>query len=222
MISPIPSPSRDAVEQDALLSTWAHGWALSRGTPAPIPLAGFGFRVDIDEPGHLVRYLSTGRDGDALRALTQTLVEPGTWLKALAPHSLIRPLLEEKWSVQPPEYFMRLTFPEPATIDLQDGYRLDLKSEDQTLVATVQASNGERAASGRMAIHDGTAVFDQIRTRPEHRRRGLGRAVMQALQHEAIARRVSRGLLLASEAGHALYLTLGWQDQASATAAVIP
>jgi GNAT superfamily N-acetyltransferase len=66
-----------------------------------------------------------------------------------------------------------------------------------------------------------SAVFDRIETAVAHRRRGLGRAVMGALDALARERGVGERLLVATDAGRRLYLQLGWTDLAPYSTAVL-
>jgi GNAT superfamily N-acetyltransferase len=70
---------------------------------------------------------------------------------------------------------------------------------------------GETAAIGRVAVHGATAVFDRIETMEAHRRKGLGTVLMHALDALAVRAGASERLLVATEAGRALYASLGWQ-----------
>ncbi|MFJ8495383.1 GNAT family N-acetyltransferase [Streptomyces sp. NPDC094038] len=54
-------------------------------------------------------------------------------------------------------------------------------------------------------------MADQILTAPVHQRRGLGSAVMGALQQQALAAGATRTVLGASPQGRALYESLGWR-----------
>lgn len=70
------------------------------------------------------------------------------------------------------------------------------------------------AASGRMVVLGTDAIADVIVTDPDHQRRGLGRAVMNALTAAAIRQGATDGLLVASQDGLQLYRALGWQTVA--------
>lgn len=63
-------------------------------------------------------------------------------------------------------------------------------------------------------------TVDQVVTEPAHRRRGLGRTVMAALERAAVERGVVRGVLVATEDGLGLYGSLGWTVDSPVTAAV--
>lgn len=81
---------------------------------------------------------------------------------------------------------------------------------------------GDIVAGGRIALVEDIAVFDQIWTHEDHRRQGLGGAIMRSLEDAAANRGAVRGMLVATDAGCALYLTLGWQIHAPYTTAIVP
>jgi predicted GNAT family acetyltransferase len=63
------------------------------------------------------------------------------------------------------------------------------------------------------------AVIDVVETDPAHRRRGLGSVVMAELSRAAADRGAVRAVLVATEAGRALYEKLGWRVESPITAA---
>jgi GNAT superfamily N-acetyltransferase len=65
-----------------------------------------------------------------------------------------------------------------------------------------------------------TAVFDRIETDLAHRRRGLGRTIMSELARLAFQDGASRGALVATPDGRALYSAMGWQLHSLYTTAV--
>ncbi len=71
--------------------------------------------------------------------------------------------------------------------------------------------NDELAARGQMVVVGNDVVVDMVWTEPEHRRRGLGRAVMSRLAEEAQKVGATRGLLAASVEGRQLYNSIGWE-----------
>ncbi|NHZ36198.1 GNAT family N-acetyltransferase [Massilia sp. CCM 8692] len=74
---------------------------------------------------------------------------------------------------------------------------------------------------GRVVVHGTTAVFDRIETFAPHQRKGLGSALMAALDPLAQQAGVSERLLVATEAGRSLYLALGWRVLAPYSTAVL-
>jgi GNAT superfamily N-acetyltransferase len=90
------------------------------------------------------------------------------------------------------------------------------------LIAMAVTQSGDVVAGGRVALVGDVAVFDQISTQEAHQRKGLGSAVMRALENAAVDHGAGRGMLVATEAGHALYLTLDWRVYAPYTTAIAP
>ena len=80
---------------------------------------------------------------------------------------------------------------------------------DQTVLAT-----------GKVGIYGEYAIFDQIETHADHRRRGYGLLLMKALTARAQAYPVTTGLLLASTDGQRLYFKLGWRSISPVTVLV--
>lgn len=79
-------------------------------------------------------------------------------------------------------------------------------------------ASGRTAAQGGVVFNAGCAVFDRIETMEGHRRQGLASAVMAALDTKAGD---AERLLVATEAGRALYASLGWQVLAPYSTAVL-
>lgn len=72
--------------------------------------------------------------------------------------------------------------------------------------------DGDLAAWGRAAGGgEGTLVIDSMVTRPEFRRRGLGRRVMTRLLDSGAETGLARTILVATEDGRALYETFGFR-----------
>jgi GNAT superfamily N-acetyltransferase len=94
-------------------------------------------------------------------------------------------------------------------ISLPDGYTLDVTTQRGVVSAVVVDAAGTVAASGYGAEADGVFCYVRIVTQPDHRRNGLGRAVMAALGQRQLPG--ARRILAATDAGCALYETLGWR-----------
>ncbi|WP_158717095.1 GNAT family N-acetyltransferase [Streptomyces rimosus] len=71
-----------------------------------------------------------------------------------------------------------------------------------------------------MALRGHAAIIDQFTTEPPHRRRALGCHAMQTLTHHATTNDATLGVLSATDAGRALYETLGWKTYAPLAACV--
>ena len=131
-------------------------------------------------------------------------------------------VLPAQWKIERPRYLMY----RPAAMEgpgrQPAGYVANVKVEHAAYVIRFADSTGKTAASGRVVLNRGTAVFDRIETLEPHRGRGLGAAVMIALDALAEHAGVSERLLVATEAGRALYLGLGWVDLAPYSTAVLP
>ena len=209
-------------EQNQLLSAWAHGWTISRGTDGPVPLGDFGYYIQVGLPGHLERYVLQGHVLSAVHRLAQEIDTPDTWLKICAPRDSVTSMLPARWQVKPPEYLMSKHI-QPTEVRLPDGYQIGLTVDGQAVTARVFSLEGKHAATGRMALTmDGEyAVFDQVVTEPANRRRGLARAVMQSLANYAITKDARTGVLVASVEGHAMYAAHGWVVASEMTAAVM-
>jgi GNAT superfamily N-acetyltransferase len=111
--------------------------------------------------------------------------------------------------------------PAPGDVRLPGAYRLELSTRDAISAVRILTGTGALAASGYAAECAGAFVYDRIVTEEAHRRLGLGRAVMIAL---ASTRRsqAAQEVLVATQAGRALYATLGWTVRAPYTTAIIP
>jgi GNAT superfamily N-acetyltransferase len=121
----------------------------------------------------------------------------------------LRAALPEKWDVQPPGYFMMGTG-RPATRANPPGYTVEVERVGAVIEVRALSVEGELAAGGYAAETEEAFVYDRIVTSPEHRRKGLGNVVMNALRG-AKRDAATPELLVATEDGRALYETLGWR-----------
>lgn len=203
-------------------AAWAKGWAVSRGTSAPVEIPE-GFRIDVGRPEHRVRYVIPRYDESVLRTLVdrlERLDEPGTWLKVCAEPAVVSGVLGDRWQVRPPEYLMTMEL-SPQVGAAPASYRVEVVGGDEVIDTSVSTADGRRAARGRAALTGAAVVIDQVETEPEHRRRGLGRLVMRSLTDAAVQRGAATGVLVATEDGRALYSSLGWSLQSTVTAAAL-
>lgn len=104
---------------------------------------------------------------------------------------------------------------------LADGYRIEAKQVSMVVEARIFSETGALAASGCAAETQGAFIYDRIVTAPEHRRKGLGRALMRTL-HDARRHHGTPELLVATEDSRALYATIGWETfSAYSTASIV-
>ncbi|MBC6981287.1 GNAT family N-acetyltransferase [Caulobacter sp. 17J80-11] len=192
-----------------LVAAWVKGWALARGTPAPVAEAD-GWRVDVGWPDQQARYVFAGLS-ERLAGLAAEIDRPFVLLKACAAPEAVAAVLPPGWSVRPPGFFMSCDGPQTGAGVAPDGYALEQAQEGPVAVVRLRAPDGTEAAIGRMVVADGRAIYDRIVTQQAHRRRGCGRAVMAALRAEADARGAAQGVLVATAEGRWLYEALGWR-----------
>jgi len=215
----LPSHESRALEPSIAARAWSYGWALSRSTQSPVEHPGY-LQIHVGKPDHFTRYVLPRLDHKLLHGLIAD-AGPGIWLKVCAPVEHVRPALTSDWVVHEPEFLMSTALavsaaPAPA------GYNVQTESVGALAIAKILADTGELAASGQAAIDGAFATFDQIVTDEAHRRKGLGRCVMAALCNSALNRGATHGVLVATEAGAALYQALGWALVSPVTAASVP
>jgi GNAT superfamily N-acetyltransferase len=207
--------SAEPGELAALVRSWATGWALSRGFPAPDPI-GSAVWIRPGEPG---------RERELVWALAEEDIEPDllatigasptpTWVTvATQDVSQTQGQLSERGVVPAgwPEWLMSKQLAEVDPSPCPESFTCTLEESGSVLRASARTGNGVVACSGQMAITgDGTAVADRIVTEEAFRRRGLGRHLMGRLSAAALARGATRGVLIASAEGHGLYTALEW------------
>lgn len=199
-----------------VVTDWVWGWSLSRGTPDPVREPD-GYRIDVGLPEHRVRHvlLDLGSVGPRAAGLT----EPGSWLKVCGSAEQVRPQLGPRWTIGAPEHLMSIELGTAKPVTPPDGYTVELLSTGDVHDVVVRTAAGEFAAKGRVAVRGSAAVIDVVETDPAHRRRGLGSVVMSGLSRVAEDRGAARAVLVATEAGLALYEKLGWTVESPITAA---
>lgn len=202
-----------------LLERWQTGWSLSRGVPLPTR-AGGGLVVDVGLPDQLRRHVFVDAGG-ALQDCAARTRAPFVFLKAAVDTGQMRRALPAAWHIQSQGYLMAGPAP-AAPVAPPAGYSATVDLEHGAHVIRFTDAAGQPAASGRVVLNGASAVFDRIETLEPHRRKGLGTALMSALDGMAARAGVSERLLVATEAGRALYLSLGWQVLAPYSTAVLP
>ena len=207
----------DTLVDLALLERWLCGWSAARGLPLP-RRAGGGLVVDVGWPDQLRRHVFVDA-GDALVACAQAIDEPLVFIKAAVDPAVLRAALPSRWRIESPRWLMACDVPMP--LAAVAGYRIVEHVEHGATVVRFVDGDGAVAASGMLAMNGATAIFDRIETAPAHRRRGLGRALMGELDARARKRGARERLLVATAAGCALYLRLGWRVLAPYATAVL-
>lgn len=158
---------------------------------------------------------------DGLCGIARDITAPRHYLKLCGSDEELRSALPARWEVQPANYFMMATAAAVDTKPLPDGYRMEVERAGPVARASVIGPQGDLAATGCAAETPDVFIYDRIETSQDHRRKGLGVAVMVALG-AARKSRVSPQLLVATEDGRGLYVNLGWTVLAPFAAATIP
>lgn len=202
-----------------LVLAWQTAHSIARGSPLPVHDRG-GFRVDTHSEKELKRWVFP-RPCDGLREIARDIAAPRHYLKLCGSSEELRRTLPAHWEVQAENYFMRAPV---ATLDpkpLPNGYRMEFHQVGPVARVCVIAPNGDLAASGCAAEAADVFIYDRIETAQDHRRKGLGIAVMIAL---GTARKSleSPQLLVATEDGRNLYASLGWTVLGPFSTATIP
>jgi len=204
----------------ALVLTWLQGWCLARQVPPPVALRDC-WRVDVGLPDQKTRYVFPAASPEIAR-LARAVSEPFVYIKALLTVEQLARELPPAWRLDPPRFMMRRAALDSAPALLPPPYRLEVRPDAPVPDARILTATGEVAASGQVTRVGEYAIFNVIQTEPAHRRRGLGRAVMRALDGVAREKCARQGMLMATEEGHALYESLGWQVISPYASAVIP
>ncbi|NGZ83548.1 GNAT family N-acetyltransferase [Duganella aceris] len=190
-----------------LLEGWLRARSIARGLPQPVADRG-GLRVDTGTLEERCRYVFAG-PADEIQDLARSINAPHIFIKMCGPSHQLLARVPTRWELQPGAYLMTYEGWRSPVPSVPMGYRLQLVTESAVTIARIFADDDSVAASGHAVEYEGVFVFDRIATEPAHQHQGLGAAVMAALgtaQQSKAARRV----LVATEAGRALYSTLGW------------
>lgn len=202
-----------------ILRAWLSARSVARGVPAPLPDCD-GFRVDTNSAEEVVRWVFP-KMAHGLANLARRIDQPRHFLKLCGSSDELRAAVPGSWHIHEQRYFMR-TSVEPHTRRLPAGYRIEVERTGAVVAARILTTAGSIAASGYAAETPEAFSYDRIATAPEHRRKGLGNAIMTTL-HAAKRNTRAIELLVATEEGHALYSTLGWETLSPySTASILP
>lgn len=208
----------DMAINPVVLENWIVGRSLARELPSPVRDRG-GLRVDTNAAAEVCRWIFP-RMCPGLVELGQEVSRPGYLLKICGSAADLRAALPERWQVEATGYFMMAT-DRWGSPEIPAGFRLEVERLAAVTQVQIRAPDGDVAASGYAAETAEAFIYDRIVTAPGHRRKGLGRALMTALQG-ACRKPDLPGLLVATEDGHALYRTLGWRALSTYSTASVP
>lgn len=200
---------KSSLVDSRLLFAWLTARSIARELPLPIADHG-GWRVETGLPDEIRRYVFAGPT-EEIRKLACRIHSPYIPIKMCGSGEQLLRLLPARWQLLPGRFLMTHEG-KPEAYDLPVGYRIDMSTKQVISAARIFARDGSIAASARAVEYAGVFIVDSVVVAAAHRRRGLGRALMAVLagtQIEAGARRV----LVASEDGLKLYLSLGWHIQ---------
>lgn len=204
-----------------VVASWIKGWAIARGTAAPIPDHG-GFRVDVAWPEQRVRYVFPC-PCEGFQYLANTITDSWIYLKVCASPEIVKPFLPSQWIIQPPGFMMVCSkLISPLSVHLPDGYSLDITEALPISTVKILTPDRQTAAIGHICFADDFAIYDRIETKPGFRRHGFGSIIMNTLGIIAGNHGREKGILVATAEGKALYETLGWVTYTLYTSAVIP
>ncbi len=202
-----------------LLETWARGYALVRGYERPRPVEE-GLWMAVGKPDQHGRYVVQGFDPAVIRGLAARVDRPGIYLEIAAARERVMPLLGPGWTARERAWLMARALTAADERPCPAGYVLRSTADGPVLGAEIRDRSGTVAASGTAGLVGDACVFDRIVTDDNHRRRGLGSAVMAALTRGAAEASASRGVLIATPDGRALYGAIGWRVETEITSAI--
>ena len=194
---------------------WQEGWGRARHLTPAVEVDGV-LRVDIGLPGRAVEYVVLEADEhprrlDRTAGLALAARDPWVTVPTRDAARTSDRLQEHGRRTPPlPEWMMSITLGAQRRVGLAAGYAISLTTGEDVVRVSVRSPAGEPAGSGQLAVAGDCAVPDKIETLSGHRRRGLGGAMMTALVEAAVPLGATRGLLMASNPGRALYASLGW------------
>jgi GNAT superfamily N-acetyltransferase len=166
-----------------LVRAWLTARSVGRGLPAPVSDRG-GFRIDTDSEDEISRWV--------LPKITAGLIELGPSFREPRHLSGCIASSVTKWKLLAHRHFMTAAGP-LVPRRLPDGYELGLKRSGALAEARVTChADGKLAASGFAVAAAGVFIYDRIITLAEHRRKGLGSAVVSALSGINAARLLLR------------------------------
>jgi len=164
--------------------------------------------VDTGSVTERCRYVFGDADA-AFRAAAAAIDTPRVFLKVCVSAADVLAIVPARWSLQSVAWMMVQEPQGDDSMSIPAGYTSEVTTQGDVLSSVISDVTGTLAASGHGATAGGVFCYDRIVTQPDHRRRGLGRAIMGALGRRQAPG--TRRVLAATDAGRALYETLGWR-----------
>lgn len=202
-----------------LLRAWLVARSVARRLPEPVDDFG-GLRVDTNSEKEVCRWVFADAV-EAIGRLAETLHEPRQLIKLCGTADDLAAVLPRSWTVEGGRWFMALDANLEALGPIPTAYRLEQSQEGAVTKVVIRTDGGEVAASGFAAETADAFVYDRIETDVRHRRRGLARAVMEALG-SCRQSPSARQLLVATAEGERLYSSLGWRRLSAYSTASLP
>lgn len=213
------SASADLSHGD-LVAGWVHARSVARGVALPVADHG-GWRVDTNSDAEIRRYIFA-EAGPEIASLARKMTQSRIWVKACCEDAVLASCLPTAWTLSTPAWMMvGPGSTGDADAALPTGYHATVERVGVCATVEIRAADGSLAASGHSAEASGVFVYDRIVVAPAHRRRGLGRSIMHSLSSQRKSLE-SQPVLVATEAGRALYETIGWEVYRPYASAVIP
>ncbi|MCA4135062.1 GNAT family N-acetyltransferase [Arthrobacter sp. M4] len=208
--------SPDALVEDItrLLEVWVAGWSGCRGYETRKE-GRFPAALRADRTGDWEYFAYDPTEAEFAELAAKTAEAPTRILTILTNDVQKYKFLAEHSGLNVTSASQAMMIVDMETQDAEDPWlsddelRLETSESKGVQYASVMAGE-QTAASGRVYVVNGTAVFDKIIVQPAFQRRGLGSFIMKALAAKAFEHDVEDGLLLASLDGQKLYSHLGW------------
>ncbi|WUI75483.1 GNAT family N-acetyltransferase [Streptomyces sp. NBC_00400] len=193
-----------------IVRTWVAGWALSRRTPPPVKKP-WGFSIEVaGNPDEVGRHVLPEAEESLVRSAAASVSVPRTWMKMPAEPEEIESWLPQGWVMEEAGHLMAVDLMATDPV-APAGYTATVETMGAVTYARVLDAAGELASQGQMASLGEAVVVDRMVTEAAHQRRGLGNFVMRTLADRALETGAVLGVLGATDAGRALYETLGWK-----------
>ncbi|MDR7326094.1 MULTISPECIES: N-acetyltransferase [Catenuloplanes] len=209
-----------------MFATWQRGWGRARRVEPGVEVAG-GLRVHCRMNSREIEFFAFDDRAETLAGLAAAaLREEGiTWLTVATtePQPAVSALEAAGLTMlRQSERLMSVDLRAHPRSRVPAGYRAETTVDDGVVSVQVVAGDGSDAARGCAGVVGGYASADRILTWPDHRRRGLGSAVMGILAGAAIELGAETGLLVGGVEGQQLYRMLGWHTEATVLIAAPP